>query len=141
TLSYTTLFRSQSRLPRRHVPVLIVRRSPPGAGAEAWRTYPVGAVRDRRSRAVRRRGARHMIDDETAFAGRDKTAVVGIGQTAFERDSGRSVLSLATEASLAALADAGLTVEDVDGIVRCDSDTVRPFTLGAALGVNNLAYW
>ena len=82
-----------------------------------------------------------MIDDETAFAGRDKTAVVGIGQTAFTRDSGRSVLSLATEASLAALADAGLTVDDVDGIVRCDSDTVRPFTLGAALGVNNLSYW
>ena len=43
-----------------------------------------------------------MIDDEIAFAGRDKTAVVGIGQTAFMRDSGRSVLSLATEAALAA---------------------------------------
>ena len=41
-----------------------------------------------------------MIDDELAFAGRDKCAVVGIGQTAFSRDSGRSVLSLATEASL-----------------------------------------
>jgi acetyl-CoA acetyltransferase len=82
-----------------------------------------------------------MIDDETAFAGRDKTAVVGIGQTAFTRDSGRSVLSLATEASLAALADAGLTVDDVDGIVRCEQDTVTPYTLGAALGVNNLAFW
>jgi acetyl-CoA acetyltransferase len=82
-----------------------------------------------------------MIDDETAFAGRDKTAVVGIGQTAFTRDSGRSVLSLATEASLAALADAGLTVDDVDGIVRCEQDTVTPYTLGAALGVNNLSFW
>jgi acetyl-CoA acetyltransferase len=82
-----------------------------------------------------------MIDDDMAFIGRDKTAVVGIGQTEFMRDSGRSVLSLATEASLKALADAGLTVDDVDGIVRCDSDTVRPFTLGAALGVNNLTYW
>ena len=49
-----------------------------------------------------------MIDDELAFAGRDKTAAVGIGQTAFSRDSGRSVLSLATEASLKAIADAGL---------------------------------
>jgi len=82
-----------------------------------------------------------MIDDETAFAGRDKTAVVGVGQTAFTRDSGRSVLSLATEASLAALADAGLTVDDVDGIVRCEQDTVTPYTLGAALGVNNLSFW
>jgi len=82
-----------------------------------------------------------MIDDETAFAGRDRTAVVGIGQTAFTRDSGRSVLSLATEASLAAIADAGLTVDDIDGIVRCEQDTVTPFTLGAALGLNNLAFW
>ncbi|HZZ88955.1 MAG TPA: transporter [Caulobacteraceae bacterium] len=82
-----------------------------------------------------------MIDDETAFAGRDKTAVVGIGQTAFSRDSGVSVLTLATEAALAALADAGLSAGDVDGIVRCDSDTVTPFTLGAALGVNDLAFW
>jgi acetyl-CoA acetyltransferase len=82
-----------------------------------------------------------MLDDDTAFLGRDKCAVAGIGQTAFARDSGRSVLSLATEASLAALADAGLTVDDVDGIVRCESDTVTPYTLGAALGVNNLSYW
>ena len=44
-----------------------------------------------------------MIDDDMAFIGRDKTAVVGIGQTEFMRDSGRSVLSLATEASLKAL--------------------------------------
>jgi acetyl-CoA acetyltransferase len=82
-----------------------------------------------------------MIDDEAAFAGRDKTAVIGIGQTAFMRDSGRSVLSLATEAALAALTDAGLTPDDVDGIIRCDYDTVTPFSLGASLGVNNLAFW
>lgn len=82
-----------------------------------------------------------MLDDETAFAGRDKCAVAGIGQTAFTRDSGRSVLSLATEAALKALEDAGLTVDDVDGIVRADVDTVTPYSLAAALGVNNLTYW
>jgi acetyl-CoA acetyltransferase len=82
-----------------------------------------------------------MIDDELAFAGRDKCAVVGIGQTAFSRDSGRSVLSLATEASLKAIADAGLTVDDIDGIVRCEQDTVRPYSLAASLGVQNLHYW
>ncbi|WP_332771888.1 thiolase C-terminal domain-containing protein [Phenylobacterium sp.] len=82
-----------------------------------------------------------MLDDETAFLGRDKCAVVGIGQTAFARDSGRSVLSLATEAALKALEDAGLTVDDVDGIVRADVDTVTPYSLAAALGVNNLSYW
>ncbi len=82
-----------------------------------------------------------VIDDEMAFAGRDKAAVVGIGQTAFTKDSGRSVLSLATEASLKALADAGLGVDDVDGIVRCGDDAVTPYTLAAALGAKHLAYW
>jgi acetyl-CoA acetyltransferase len=81
------------------------------------------------------------IDDELAFAGRDKAAVVGIGQTAFSRDSGRSVLSLATEASLKAIADAGLSVDDIDGIVRCEQDTVRPYSLAAAIGAKNLHYW
>ena len=82
-----------------------------------------------------------MIDDDLAVAGRDKCAVVGIGQTAFSRDSGRSVLSLATEASLKAIADAGLTVDDIDGVVRCEQDTVRPYSLAAALGAKNLHYW
>ncbi|WP_068876839.1 MULTISPECIES: lipid-transfer protein [unclassified Phenylobacterium] len=82
-----------------------------------------------------------MIDDELSFAGRDKAAVVGIGQTEFSRDSGRGVLSLATEASLKAIADAGLTVDDIDGIVRCEQDTVRPYSLAASLGMKDLHYW
>jgi acetyl-CoA acetyltransferase len=82
-----------------------------------------------------------MIDDDLAFAGRDKCAVVGVGQTEFSRDSGRSVLSLATEASLKAIADAGLTVGDIDGVVRCEQDTVRPYTLAASLGLKDLHYW
>jgi acetyl-CoA acetyltransferase len=51
------------------------------------------------------------------------------------------VLSLATEASLKAIADAGLTVDDIDGVVRCEQDTVRPYTLAAALGMKTLNYW
>ncbi len=48
---------------------------------------------------------------------RDRCAIVGIGATDFSRDSGRSDLSLAAQAALAALDDAGLTAADVDGIV------------------------
>ena len=59
------------------------------------------------------------------FPHRDRCAIVGIGATEFSRDSGRSDLTLATEASLAAIADAGLAPEDIDGIVRCDVDLVR----------------
>lgn len=48
---------------------------------------------------------------------KDKTAIVGIGWTAFTRKSGVSTLSLAGEASLKAVADAGLQVQDIDGVV------------------------
>jgi acetyl-CoA acetyltransferase len=47
---------------------------------------------------------------------RDVAAVVGIGATEFSKDSGRSELRLAVEAVTAALADAGLTPQDVDGL-------------------------
>jgi acetyl-CoA acetyltransferase len=82
-----------------------------------------------------------MLDDDQAFAGRDKCAVVGVGQTAFLRDSQRSVLSLATEASLKAIADAGLSVADIEGVVGCEADTITPHTLAASLGATNMAYW
>jgi acetyl-CoA acetyltransferase len=47
-----------------------------------------------------------------------KAAVTGVGDTDYRRDAeGRSVLSLQLEASLKALADAGLEPHDIDGIV------------------------
>ena len=48
---------------------------------------------------------------------KDKTAIVGIGWTVFSRNSGVMTLSLAAEASLKAIADAGLKVQDIDGVV------------------------
>src|SRR6185369_7768065 len=47
---------------------------------------------------------------------RDKYCIVGVGQTAFMTNSGRSTLSMVAEAVKNALADAGLTAKDVDGI-------------------------
>jgi acetyl-CoA acetyltransferase len=76
-----------------------------------------------------------------SFSLRDRTAVTGIGATEFSRDSGRSALTLATEASVAAIADAGLEPGDIDGIVRCTSDTVTHNSLAAALGLPTLSYW
>jgi len=78
---------------------------------------------------------------DSAWAARDKCAVVGIGSTAFSRDSGRSVLTLASEAALGALQDAGLSVHDIDGIVGCDHDRVTPWTLAASLGATGLDWW
>ena len=68
-------------------------------------------------------------------------AIAGIGTTDFSRDSGRSDLTLATQAVLAALDDAGLEPSDVDGIVRCDMDLVRHNDLAESLGIQQLSYW
>ena len=46
----------------------------------------------------------------------NKTAIAGYGATEFSKNSGRSELRLATEATLAALADAGLDPSEVDGM-------------------------
>ncbi|MBV8959320.1 MAG: lipid-transfer protein, partial [Actinobacteria bacterium] len=44
-------------------------------------------------------------------------AIAGIGATEFSKESGRSELQLACEATLAAINDAGLQPADVDGMV------------------------
>ena len=51
----------------------------------------------------------------SALAG--KAAIVGIGQTEFSKESGRSEMQLACEAVKAAIDDAGLQPSDVDGMV------------------------
>lgn len=45
-----------------------------------------------------------------------RSAITGIGRSALGRRLGRDPLSLAVDASLAAIADAGLTPDDIDGI-------------------------
>ena len=55
----------------------------------------------------------------------DRCAIAGIGNTAYTRGSTRSTLELHLEAALAALADAGLTPDDVDaGIPNAMSDRI-----------------
>jgi acetyl-CoA acetyltransferase len=72
---------------------------------------------------------------------RDRCAIVGIGETDYSRQSGRSDLTLATQAALAAISDAGLRHSDIDGIVRCDMDTVRHNDLVHSIGLPNITYW
>lgn len=79
-----------------------------------------------------------MRDDCAPF--RDRCAIAGIGRTEFSKDSGRSELTLACEASLAAIRDAGLTRADIDGIVRCDMDHVSHAALIGALGLDNAGF-
>lgn len=55
---------------------------------------------------------------------REKGAITGVGETAYSRESGRSVLALQLEASLRAIRDAGLEPADIDGVIPYASGVV-----------------
>ena len=69
-----------------------------------------------------------------------RALVTGIGQTEFSKDSGRSPLQLAAEASLAAIADAGLTPADIDGSVTFTLDTSDEALVMSCLGIEELRF-
>jgi acetyl-CoA acetyltransferase len=70
-----------------------------------------------------------------------KASVAGIGATEFSKESGRSELQLSVEAVLAALADAGLTTADVDGLVTFTMDTSSEIAVARELGVPELRFF
>ncbi|MFJ5996788.1 lipid-transfer protein [Streptomyces sp. NPDC092370] len=70
-----------------------------------------------------------------------RAAVVGVGATEFTKDSGRSELRLAVESVHAALADAGLTPADVDGMVTFTMDTSPEITVAQAAGMGELSFF
>ena len=68
------------------------------------------------------------------------TAIVGIGQTEFSKDSGRSELQLACEAIKAALDDAGLEPADVDGMSTFTIDNNDDVDIVRSMGIDNLRF-
>lgn len=68
-------------------------------------------------------------------------AIAGIGATEFSKNSGRSELRLAAEAVQSALADAGLTASDVDGLVSFTMDTNAEIAVARAVGIPELTYF
>ena len=69
------------------------------------------------------------------------TAIAGIGQTEFSKESGRSELRLAVEAVQAALADAGIAASDVDGLVTFTMDSSPEVDLAKNLGMGGLSFF
>ena len=72
--------------------------------------------------------------------GKGATAVAGIGQTEFSKDSGRSELQLASEAVRAALDDAGLAPADVDGLVTMTHDPNDEHSLMRSVGIESVRW-
>jgi acetyl-CoA acetyltransferase len=69
-----------------------------------------------------------------------RASIVGAGQTEFSTAAGRSETQLACEAISAALADAGLTARDVDGLVSYTIDPVEEIELVRALGIEEVSW-
>jgi acetyl-CoA acetyltransferase len=68
-------------------------------------------------------------------------AIAGIGATEFSKDSGRSELQLAAEATSAALADAGLSPSQVDGLVTFAMDSNAEIAVARELGIGELRFF
>jgi acetyl-CoA acetyltransferase len=72
---------------------------------------------------------------------KDEAAIVGIGQTEFSKNSGRSELQLACEAVAAAIEDAGLHPSDVDGMTTFTLDTSEEIEVARAVGIGDLTFF
>jgi acetyl-CoA acetyltransferase len=73
------------------------------------------------------------------FSGR--AAIAGIGATEFSKDSGRSEWRLACESVLAALADAQVGVDEVDGFALFTMETNPEIAVARALGIPQLKFF
>jgi acetyl-CoA acetyltransferase len=74
---------------------------------------------------------------------RSQAAIVGIGRTEYSKNSGVSQMALAAAAVKAAVADAGLTVRDVDGLATfgLNDSTNNPNILAQALGIQDMHWY
>jgi acetyl-CoA acetyltransferase len=71
----------------------------------------------------------------------DQAAIVGIGATEFSKDSGRSEMRLAVEATAAALDDAGIDPAQVDGMVTFTMDGNPEIEIARNLGIGELTFF
>ena len=70
-----------------------------------------------------------------------KAAITGIGATEFSKDSGRSEMSLASEAVAAAITDAGLKPSDIDGMVTYSTDNNPDVEIARHVGIGALRHF
>ena len=71
---------------------------------------------------------------------KDTVAIVGVATTEFSEDSGRTEYSMACEVIKAAADDAGVPLEDIDGMVKDVVDGIDAMYVQKALGMETLTY-
>jgi len=76
---------------------------------------------------------------EFSISGR--AAIVGLGATEFSKNSGRTELHLAMQATLQALADAGIDPAEVDGFSSYSVDKVPEYEIARLLGAKNISFF
>ena len=72
---------------------------------------------------------------------KDKTAIVGIGQTRFGKGIEDSELSLACQAISAAIDDAGLSPSEVDGLAMFAMENSREVDMARSVGLGDVTYF
>ncbi len=72
---------------------------------------------------------------------KDEAAIVGIGQTEFSKNSGRSELQLACEAVSAAIKDCGIKPSEVDGLTSFTMDANDEIEIARAVGIGDITFY
>lgn len=72
---------------------------------------------------------------------KDKAAIVGIGETDFSSNSGRTELHMLIQATLAACEDAGIKPSEIDGMTKFRADETEAYALADALNLPNVRFW
>ena len=70
-----------------------------------------------------------------------RASIAGLGTTEFSKNSGRTEIRLAMEATLAALADAGIDPSEVDGFSSYTVDKVPEYEIARLLGAKDVKFF
>jgi acetyl-CoA acetyltransferase len=77
----------------------------------------------------------------TDFSISGRCAIAGLGATEFSKNSGRTEIRLAMEATLQALADAGIDPSEVDGFSSYSVDKVPEYEIARLLGAKDIKFF